>query len=73
MDFTYFRAALMAVALVISGCDNSTPTPPAQKAPATVLEGKTMGTFWRVSVINLDSSKAEALRQKVQNQLDADD
>lgn len=32
-----------------------------------------MGTFWRVSVINLDEAKAEALRQKVQAQLDADD
>jgi thiamine biosynthesis lipoprotein len=32
-----------------------------------------MGTFWRVSVIGVDEAKAEALRQKVQAQLDADD
>ncbi|MFP2240352.1 FAD:protein FMN transferase ApbE [Pseudescherichia vulneris] len=73
MDINFFRAALMAVALVISGCDNGTPTPTAQKASVTVLEGKTMGTFWRVSVINLDNDKASALRQKVQSQLDGDD
>jgi thiamine biosynthesis lipoprotein len=24
---------------------------------ATVLEGKTMGTFWRVSVMNLDKTR----------------
>jgi thiamine biosynthesis lipoprotein len=38
-----------------------------------VLEGKTMGTFWRVSVIGVDEAKAEALRGKIQAQLDADD
>lgn len=36
-------------------------------------DGKTMGTFWRVSVIGVDEAKAEALRAKVQAQLDADD
>ena len=42
-------------------------------ATATVLDGKTMGTFWRVSVIGVDEAKARALRAKVQAQLDADD
>ena len=32
-----------------------------------------MGTFWRVSVIGVDEAKAQALRAKVQAQLDADD
>jgi thiamine biosynthesis lipoprotein len=32
-----------------------------------------MGTFWRVSVMNLDEKRAEELRGKIQSQLDADD
>ncbi len=73
MDFTSFRAALIAVALVLSGCDNGTPANTTPASSATVLEGKTMGTFWRVSVINIDKDKAAALRKKVQARLDADD
>ena len=72
MDITFFRAALFGACVLLSGCDSAT-TPQTPKSAATVLEGKTMGTFWRVSVINVDESKAEALRQKVQAQLDADD
>ncbi len=48
-------------------------TPATPTATATVLDGKTMGTFWRVSVIGVDEAKAQALRAKVQAQLDADD
>ncbi|ADO47764.1 FAD:protein FMN transferase ApbE [[Enterobacter] lignolyticus] len=72
MDITFFRAALLAMVVFIAGCDNSS-APSATASSATVLEGKTMGTFWRVSVINLDNDKSEALRKKVQAQLDADD
>lgn len=72
MDITFFRAALFGVCVLLSGCDSAT-SPQTPKSTATVLEGKTMGTFWRVSVINLDEEKAAALRQKVQAQLDADD
>ncbi|EPT9139512.1 TPA: FAD:protein FMN transferase ApbE [Klebsiella michiganensis] len=72
MDITFFRAALFGACVLLSGCDSAT-TPQTPKSAATVLEGKTMGTFWRVSVINVDEAKAEALRQKVQAQLDADD
>lgn len=72
MDITFFRAALFGACVLLSGCDAAT-TPQTPKSAATVLEGKTMGTFWRVSVINVDEAKAEALRQKVQAQLDADD
>ncbi len=32
-----------------------------------------MGTFWRVSVMDIDKSRAEELRGKIQAQLDADD
>ena len=38
-----------------------------------MLDGKTMGTYWRVSVVGLDPAKAEDLRHKVQAQLDGDD
>ncbi|EHC3600779.1 FAD:protein FMN transferase ApbE, partial [Salmonella enterica subsp. enterica serovar Enteritidis] len=72
MDMTFFRAALFGALVLLSGCDSAT-SPQTPKSAATVLEGKTMGTFWRVSVINVDEAKAEALRQKVQAQLDADD
>jgi len=72
MDMTFFRAALLGACVLLSGCDSAiTPATPA--STATVLDGKTMGTFWRVSVIGVDEAKAEALRAKVQAQLDADD
>ena len=72
MDMTFFRAALLGACVLFSGCDSAiTPATPA--STATVLDGKTMGTFWRVSVIGVDEAKAEALRAKVQAQLDADD
>lgn len=72
MVITFFRAALLAAAVLIAGCDNSS-APSANASAATVLEGKTMGTFWRVSVVSLDNEKRDALRKKVQAQLDADD
>ena len=72
MDMTFFRAALLGACVLLSGCDSAT-TPATPTTTATVLDGKTMGTFWRVSVIGVDEAKAEALRQKVQAQLDADD
>ncbi|RAX29217.1 UNVERIFIED_CONTAM: FAD:protein FMN transferase ApbE, partial [Escherichia coli] len=57
----------------LSGCDSAT-TPATPTATATVLDGKTMGTFWRVSGIGVDDeAKAQALRAKVHAQLDADD
>lgn len=72
MDMTFFRAALLGACVLFSGCDSST-TPATPASTATVLDGKTMGTFWRVSVIGVDEAKAQALRAKVQAQLDADD
>ncbi|HCI6147328.1 FAD:protein FMN transferase ApbE [Klebsiella quasipneumoniae] len=72
MDMTFFRAALLGVCALLSGCDSAT-SPTTSASTATVLDGKTMGTFWRVSVIGVDEAKAQALRAKVQAQLDADD
>ncbi|HGH3374045.1 TPA: FAD:protein FMN transferase ApbE [Kluyvera cryocrescens] len=72
MEMTFLRMALVSVVLLLAGCDNAS-TPVAPKAAATVLEGKTMGTFWRVSVVGVDKTQAEELRQKVQKLLDGDD
>lgn len=72
MDMTFFRAALLGACVLFSGCDSAT-TPATPASTTTVLDGKTMGTFWRVSVIGVDEAKAQALRAKVQAQLDADD
>jgi len=72
MEMTFLRMALVSVVLLLAGCDNAS-TPVAPKVAAMVLEGKTMGTFWRVSVVGIDNARADQLRQKVQQQLDADD
>lgn len=63
----FLRAGVVAALLLLSGCDTGS------KAPPTVLEGKTMGTFWRVSVVDISPQQAQSLRQKIQTQLDADD
>ncbi len=61
---------LAAAALLIVGCDNTTPSAPKQ---ALVLEGKTMGTYWRASMAGVDKARGPELREKIQAQLDADD
>ena len=73
MEITFLRAGFLATLLMLSACDDPTPPAKADTAAATVLEGKTMGTFWRVSVIDLSADRAEELRGKIQSQLDGDD
>ncbi|TCC14493.1 FAD:protein FMN transferase ApbE [Kosakonia quasisacchari] len=63
----FLRAGLVAALLLLTGCDTGS------KAQPTVLEGKTMGTFWRVSVVDISPQQAQNLQQKIQTQLDADD
>ena len=63
----FLRAGVVAALLLLCGCDTGS------KAQPTVLEGKTMGTFWRVSVVDINPQQAQSLRQKIQTQLDADD
>ncbi|MFV0264680.1 MAG: FAD:protein FMN transferase ApbE [Kluyvera sp.] len=72
MEMTFIRMALLSVVILLTGCDNAS-APAAPKAAVTVLEGKTMGTFWRVSVVGIDKARSEELRTKVQNLLDSDD
>ncbi|WOZ78853.1 FAD:protein FMN transferase ApbE [Kosakonia sacchari] len=63
----FLRAGVVAALLLLTGCDTGS------KAQPTVLEGKTMGTFWRVSVVDISPQQAQTLQQKIQTQLDADD
>lgn len=72
MEMTFLRMALLSVVILLTGCDN-TSEPVAPKAAVTVLDGKTMGTFWRVSVIGIDKAQADELQKKVQRLLDGDD
>lgn len=72
MEMTFLRTMLLGVVILLAGCDNAS-APATPKAQVTVLDGKTMGTFWRVSVVGLDQNRAENLRQKVQTLLDGDD
>ncbi|WP_426448279.1 FAD:protein FMN transferase ApbE [Siccibacter colletis] len=53
--------------LMLAGCDRA-----SENAPL-VLEGKTMGTSWRVSLAGVDAQRAPELRRQIQAQLDADD
>ncbi|MDZ7277868.1 FAD:protein FMN transferase ApbE [Pantoea eucrina] len=52
---------------LLSSCDK----PDASRA--LVLEGKTMGTVWRVSLAGVDAARKPALQQLIQRQLDEDD
>lgn len=67
----FLRLSLLALFLSIAGCDKADPSP--KSTGSTVLEGKTMGTSWRVSVVGLDESRRLPLQQKIQAQLNADD
>ncbi|ELY4664454.1 FAD:protein FMN transferase ApbE [Cronobacter muytjensii] len=69
MKLSGIRTALLAVALTVAGCDNA----PTSSPQALVLEGKTMGTSWRVSLAGVDAARAQTLRDKIQARLDADD
>lgn len=69
MKFHSLCAGVLACALLLVGCDNSSST----QATPLVLEGKTMGTFWRVSLAGIDAARADDLRKKIQAQLDGDD
>jgi thiamine biosynthesis lipoprotein len=73
MDMTFWRAGILASFFLLAACDSSTPSVKPAAPAATVLEGKTMGTFWRVSIMNVDARRAYELRGKIQSQLEADD
>ncbi|MFS2224446.1 FAD:protein FMN transferase ApbE [Pantoea sp. B65] len=63
------RFSFLLACLTVSACDK----PQALTDSPLVLEGKTMGTYWRVSLAGVDSSRVVALQQFIQQQLDEDD
>lgn len=70
MHLAFFRrGGFILLFLLLAGCDNQNNS----VARGLVLEGKTMGTFWRVSLADVDRAQEQDLRQKIQAQLDADD
>ena len=69
MARTLWRAGMLLALVFLSGCDPSTP----QAEQQTGLEGKTMGTFWRVSTVAITPERAQALKVKIQALLDGDD
>ncbi|MCT4716508.1 FAD:protein FMN transferase ApbE [Enterobacteriaceae bacterium H18W14] len=70
MERHLLRRGLFAVALLLlAGCDNKA----VKNETGLVLEGKTMGTFWRVSLAGVDKARQDELRAKIQAQLDGDD
>ena len=68
-----YRAALLAAALFFVGCDQKPQPAKTHATEVTVLEGKTMGTFWRASIPGIDAKRSAELKEKIQTQLDADD
>ncbi|QCT22147.1 FAD:protein FMN transferase ApbE [Jejubacter calystegiae] len=71
MDLTLMRRALLVAAVaLVAGCDNA---PQKTASKGLVLEGKTMGTYWRASLADVKPGRGAELRQKIQAQLDADD
>src|SRR5471030_3049306 len=65
-----FRLACVIIGVgLLASCDNVTKKPPA----ALVIEGKTMGTFYRVSLAGVDKSREGVLRQQIEAQLVEDD
>lgn len=70
MERNFIQRGLFALALLmLAGCDSRT----AKESTGLVLEGKTMGTFWRVSLAGVDNKRQNELRSKIQTQLDGDD
>ncbi len=70
MKNTGRMAWLAALLLLLPGCDNKAP---AGLDKGMILEGNTMGTFWRVSLAQVDNQRRDALKQAIQQQLDRDD
>ncbi|KAB8312251.1 FAD:protein FMN transferase ApbE [Erwinia endophytica] len=66
--FIYF--IVFPVFIIISGCERHNQ---GTSEPTLVLEGRTMGTFWRVSLAGVSPERKDELQKKIQQQLDGDD
>lgn len=60
----------MAAFMLLSGCDDHNQS---RGNSAMILEGRTMGTFWRISLAGVASERKESLQKAAQQQLDEDD
>lgn len=69
MKLFVLHSAFILALFAVAGCDDR----PSPAPSSLVLEGKTMGTFWRVSLAGVESQRATELKQAIQQQLDADD
>lgn len=73
VSFPVFRCIfLLCGSIFLSACD-SAPDDVNKASDALVIEGKTMGTFYRVSLVGADKSLEASLRSQISEQLDRDD
>ncbi|WP_413528846.1 FAD:protein FMN transferase ApbE [Rahnella inusitata] len=63
------HALLLSAVSLLSACDGA----PSAQDSALVIEGKTMGTFYRVSLAGVDKNREAALRGQIEAQLKEDD
>ncbi len=64
----YRNSVLIAVLLLnLAGCDTTATSDPL------IMQGKTMGTVWRVTLAGVEPQRKAALEQAIQQQLDRDD
>ncbi len=65
---------LLSTSLIISSSVLLSACGPAKENPSVVvISGKTMGTYYRVSMVGLDKSREPELRQQIEAQLKEDD
>lgn len=60
----------LAAFVLLTGCD---PDNKSREDSAMVLEGRTMGTFWRISLADVAPERKESLQKAIQQRLDEDD
>lgn len=66
----YVRCTLLLCAVgLLSSCDRGA----SESKDALVIEGKTMGTFYRVSLAGVDKNREASLREQIDAQLKEDD
>lgn len=64
MEISFTRVALLAAALFFVGCDQKPQPAKTHATEVTVLEGKTMGTFWRASIPGIDAKRSAELKER---------
>jgi thiamine biosynthesis lipoprotein len=70
MKKIWLYSIAMAAFIMLSGCDDHNQS---RDHFALVLTGRTMGTFWRISLANVAPERKASLQKAVQQQLDEDD